>query len=249
MKYINDEQNFPFLASLKSNYQIIRNEFINFCEDDKINLENFVQRTSAQKVINDVNYWKALAFYLHFKRPLQIIKENKRSFLHININAVSRKISYVYQHFPATLNLIDELFNDENNGIINAWFSYFEPGAKLSLHINDDPYMYRAHMGLIVPAGDIGFKVCDEVVKWKEGEILVFAPTNPHTAWNLTDKPRVLLIVDFFKPENNREEMKRLEREQFARIMKENPQSFGMSGGYSELNKETIEKYAVAGIW
>lgn len=107
------------------------------------------------------------------------------------LKAVTASTLFTYieiQHFQKTSTLIHKLVEDENNGIINVWFSYFEPNTKLGLHVNNDPYMYRAHLGLIVPDGNIGFKVCDDIVKWKEGEILVFDPTNPHTAWNLTER-------------------------------------------------------------
>jgi aspartyl/asparaginyl beta-hydroxylase (cupin superfamily) len=138
--------------------------------------------------------------------------------------------------------------SSKQNGIISAFFSCFAPGMKLALHVNDDPYMYRSHLGVIVPEGDVAFKVCDEVVKWAEGSILAFDPTNPHTAWNLTDKPRIVLIVDFFKPELDRQRAVDMEREQFHRMMAHSPATLGMSGGYSVLPRDLVEKYAVSGI-
>jgi aspartyl/asparaginyl beta-hydroxylase (cupin superfamily) len=98
---------------------------------------------------------------------------------------------------------------------------------------------------LIIPDGDCAFKVRDEIVKWREGELLVFDTTNPHTAWNLTEHPRVILACDFYRPEEDRAKMVALERECVARVMATGS-TFGLSAGmYGELDEETIKRYAV----
>ena len=43
--------------------------------------------------------------------------------------------------------------------------------------------MYRCHLGLICPSGDIGMRVEGEERKWKEGEFLIFDSMRPHTVW------------------------------------------------------------------
>ncbi|NEO33067.1 MAG: aspartyl/asparaginyl beta-hydroxylase domain-containing protein [Symploca sp. SIO3C6] len=247
MRYFKNEQDFTFLSSFKDNYKVITEELINFLNNPNVDFQKFVQTSSAQNSINKVDFWKIIALYIHLKTPLEIFQEYS-DFYQVNIEQVKQAYDYIYSQFPQTWKIVRELTASQDNGIINVFFSYFEPGAKLNLHVNDDPYMYRAHLGLIVPEGNIGFKVCDDLVKWQEGEVLVFTPTNPHTAWNLTKHPRVIMIIDFFKPDADRAEMKQLERQQFEKMMLINPWSFGMSGGYSDLDPETIKKYAVLDI-
>jgi beta-hydroxylase len=101
---------------------------------------------------------------------------------------------------------------------------------------------------LRIPEGDVRLKVGDETAAWEEGGLLVFAPTSPHTSWNLTEEWRVVLIVDFFKPEEDRAEMVAMERAQFATLMRKSPASFGMSGGMFELDEEIKRRFAVPRI-
>ncbi|CAN5120392.1 hypothetical protein BH24PSE2_BH24PSE2_15350 [soil metagenome] len=42
------------------------------------------------------------------------------------------------------------------------------------MHTNYDPFMYRCHMGVLVPDGDIGMKVEGETVRWPEGKFIIF---------------------------------------------------------------------------
>ena len=245
MSYFKDERDYPFLKTLKDNYRIIRAEYVRYEEDELVKTRKHFtcnMTTAKRSVRSSFTHWKVLSFCTHFRTVRQIFEEQK-----IKLPPEMEEfLDYVEKnHFAQTRALLAQVRSAPENGLINAWFSYFEPGARLALHINDDPYMYRAHLGLIVPEGNIGFKVRDETTNWREGEILVFDSTNPHTAWNLTDSGRLVLIVDFFRPERNREEMAAMERVQFQRMMSHNPFSVGMSGGYVELDDETKQKYAI----
>jgi beta-hydroxylase len=42
--------------------------------------------------------------------------------------------------------------------------------------------------------------VNDELVRWREGEWLVFDETNPHEVWNESDRPRVVLFLQLRRP-------------------------------------------------
>jgi aspartyl/asparaginyl beta-hydroxylase (cupin superfamily) len=243
MQYFKNEQDFPFLSSLKDNYKIITKELNDFLLDPNLDFERFIMSSTAKNAINMANYWKAIVLCVHFKSPIEIFQEYQHLY-QVNIDELKPIYDFIYSKFSQTWKIISELKSNEDYGIINASLSYFEPGAHLRLHVNDDTYMYRAHLGLIVPEGNIGFKVCDEIVKWQEGELFVFNPTNPHTAWNLTENRRVIMIVDFFKPDADRTLMKQLQIEQFNKMMSINPWSFGMSGSYSLLDPEIIKKYS-----
>jgi aspartyl/asparaginyl beta-hydroxylase (cupin superfamily) len=57
-----------------------------------------------------------------------------------------------------------------------------------------------AHWPLIVP-DDCGFRVGGETRKWKTGTPLVFDDMTVHEAWNDSDRMRVVLIADLWRPE------------------------------------------------
>jgi hypothetical protein len=248
MRDVGSEDTYPFLGVIKNNYMSLRKDFFNLSRI--LGREELVVSSTAKSSIRSRRTdWKAFAFVIHGKAPHEHMRD--RGFLlpgmtTRDLDTLARAAAGpLFRH---SRHFLSQLASDPANGIISMWYSCFEPGTKLGLHVNNDPYMYRAHVGLVVPEGNLGFKVRDEIMTWKEGEVLVFDPTLPHTAWNLTDKPRVVFIVDFFRPEQDRTRMVELERAQFERMMSENPLSFGMSGGYHELDEETVGKYAVAGI-
>ncbi|MEP7006106.1 MAG: aspartyl/asparaginyl beta-hydroxylase domain-containing protein, partial [Sphingomonas bacterium] len=57
------------------------------------------------------------------------------------------------------------------------------------------------HLGLIVPRdGDVRMRVGNRVVRWAEGETLVFDDTYDHEVWNETSGTRALLLIQFERP-------------------------------------------------
>jgi ornithine lipid ester-linked acyl 2-hydroxylase len=45
-------------------------------------------------------------------------------------------------------------------------------------------------------------RVKDRVSTWKDGELMVFDDSHVHEAWNFCDKRRVVLLIDFDRPDN-----------------------------------------------
>ena len=198
---LNARKEYPFLSEICQNYQIIRDE-INALVKDDADCKCFSPiPTEAKYQLNDPSLWKVLALELHKKDPISIAKEYNLGAYYPD-EAIAYIESIRTRYLPKTISLLSPILSNKENGIINVFFSKHEPGTKLKLHINNDPYMYRAHIGLVIPKAEkemLGFKVKDEIVQWREGECFTFAPTNPHTAWNLTDSYRIILIIDFFK--------------------------------------------------
>lgn len=81
---------------------------------------------------------------------------------------------------------------------VNAGFSLFLPGTQTNLHSGTTPYTYRVHLGLDVPE-DCGFICNDKDLSIKNNEINFFQATDPHKAWNNSEKNRFILIVDLLK--------------------------------------------------
>lgn len=84
-------------------------------------------------------------------------------------------------------------------------FSRLAPGARIPPHHGVMNARLICHLPLIVPGG-CGFRVGGEVREWHEGELLVFDDTVEHEAWNDSDKDRIILIFDVWRPELNADE-------------------------------------------
>lgn len=84
-----------------------------------------------------------------------------------------------------------------------ASVSILEPGVTIKPHRGDTNAIMRSHLGLQVPYSlpDCGFRVGYKDVSWENGKVLVFNDAARHTAWNHTDKRRVVLIIDVMRPE------------------------------------------------
>jgi aspartate beta-hydroxylase len=75
-----------------------------------------------------------------------------------------------------------------------------EPNSRIAPHKGLTSTRLIAHWPLIVPP-DCAFKVGGEVRPWVPGTPMVFDDMNVHEAWNDSDRIRVVLIADFWRPE------------------------------------------------
>ncbi len=78
-----------------------------------------------------------------------------------------------------------------------AGFTLLKPGAEIHPHRGLIGAILRIHLPLIVPLGDVAFKVRDEIREWQEGKAWVFNDRLHHQAWNHTQHDRYLLVIDF----------------------------------------------------
>lgn len=86
-------------------------------------------------------------------------------------------------------------------GLISAFFSILAPGTHIPDHRGVTKGLVTCHLGLIVPEdGDIRMRVHDRIVRWGEGETLVFDDTYRHEVWNDSDGTRVVLLIQFERP-------------------------------------------------
>ncbi len=89
-------------------------------------------------------------------------------------------------------------------GLNSAFFSILAPGTHIPAHRGVTKGLITCHLGLIVPRdGDVRMRVADRVVRWAEGETLVFDDTYDHEVWNDTAGTRVVLLVQFERPLRN----------------------------------------------
>lgn len=84
--------------------------------------------------------------------------------------------------------------------IVSCSYSLLKPGTRICPHKGYDIYSeknLRYHLGLIIPKGDLGLRVCEDIVEWAEGSSFVFDDFKIHEAWNFSDENRYVLICDF----------------------------------------------------
>lgn len=86
-------------------------------------------------------------------------------------------------------------------GLNTAVFSILAPGAHIPDHRGVTKGLLTCHLGLIVPRdGDVRMRIGDRIVRWAEGETLVFDDTYSHEVWNDTSGTRVVLLIQFARP-------------------------------------------------
>ncbi|HEV7288993.1 aspartyl/asparaginyl beta-hydroxylase domain-containing protein [Sphingomonas sp.] len=86
-------------------------------------------------------------------------------------------------------------------GLESASFAILPPGAHVPRRRGATRGLLTCHLGLIVPRdGDVRMRVGDRMVRWAEGETLVFDDTYDHEAWNDTGGTRVVLRVRVRRP-------------------------------------------------
>ena len=78
-----------------------------------------------------------------------------------------------------------------------AGFSRLRPGTRIQSHQGYQGAFLRCHLGLDIPEGDCTLQVAGETRRWANGSALIFDDRLEHAAWNLTDRARVVLLVDF----------------------------------------------------
>jgi aspartyl/asparaginyl beta-hydroxylase (cupin superfamily) len=84
-------------------------------------------------------------------------------------------------------------------------FSLLKPGARIPPHNGLVNTRLICHLPLIVP-GPCSFRVGNDVRQWAEGKAWAFDDTIEHEAWNATDRTRVILLFDVWRPELSAEE-------------------------------------------
>jgi aspartate beta-hydroxylase len=84
-------------------------------------------------------------------------------------------------------------------------FSMLRPGARIPPHTGLVNTRLICHLPLLVPP-DCGLRVGNETRVPVEGKIWMFDDTMEHEAWNLSDRPRVILLFEVWRPELTNEE-------------------------------------------
>lgn len=162
---------FPQLQTLKTNWEIIR--------DEAILLEQ-------EELIKGSNQYNDVGFNSFFRRGW------KRFYLkwYDDFHPSAKK------YCPQTVELLKSIPN-----VKAAMFAVLPAGSELLQHRDPYAGSLRYHLGLITPNSDQCHIVVDgQSYAWKDGEDVIFDETYIHHAENKTDKDRLILFCDVERP-------------------------------------------------
>lgn len=163
--------NFPQLAALKANWQIIRDEALQLEREELIKGSN---------TLNDVG------FNSFFRRGW------KRFYLKWYNDFHPSAVKYC----PQTCALIKNIPQ-----VKAAMFAVLPAGSELLQHRDPYAGSLRYHLGLITPNSEKCHIIVDgQSYAWKDGEDVIFDETYIHNAENKTDIDRIILFCDVERP-------------------------------------------------
>jgi hypothetical protein len=111
-----------------------------------------------------------------------------------------RRDDRVCARFPRTAALLESLPLARLPGRMpTIFFSVLAPKAHIPPHTGVTNSRAIIHLPLIVPPG-CDFRVGGETRRWTKGVAWAFDDTIEHEAWNASDQPRTILIMDCWNP-------------------------------------------------
>lgn len=166
-----DVRDFPWTQHLRDNWQAIRDEAIATALGN--NSPSLSSISPDHRAIAPVDMWRSFFLWGYG----YCVEEN-------------------LERCPVTTATVAKI-PDLNS----AFFSILAPGTHIPAHRGVTKGLITCHLGLIVPRdGDVRMRVADRVVRWAEGETLVFDDTYDHEVWNDTENTRVVLLIQIKRP-------------------------------------------------
>lgn len=177
-----DPQTHPWASRLQSAFSDIRDEAIGLIRKEGL-LEDFVRVRPGDRIENYLAgakpSWEGFFFYRHGLR-------------HDTNHAVC----------PVTSEVLDSIELCEIKGHApEILFSVLRPGTTILAHHGVTNVRAVMHLPLIVPPDCALNLVGVGEHHWREGELVMFDDTFEHEAWNRSDHPRVVLLMDCWNPQ------------------------------------------------
>jgi aspartate beta-hydroxylase len=173
---------FPWLAELEARTEEIRRELLAVLEDGAAGFAPYVAfdptlPANQWAELNHSRRWSAWFFWKDGERQ----DEN-------------------CARCPATTALIEALpLLDLPEKGPTAMFSVLEPHTRIPPHTGSSNVRATVHLPLVVP-GECGFRVGSQTRRFEVGKAWAFDDTIEHEAWNESDQPRAILILDVWNP-------------------------------------------------
>ncbi len=250
-EYNLDPKQFTFLNNLQENWEAIRDEFTHFKnqasqEELQFSIDVMGPKNKTIKTKGNAKYsaFGVLFQGIFIEEYIQVHQIQYPQYESQDVQQTALELRERY--FPQLSQAIAQTNSINDHILRNVYFGTFHPGLDVKLHVNYNPHMNRGYLGLIVPVGDVAMKICHDKFYWHEGEFLVLDHSYPHCPHNYTNYDRTVLVVDFFKPDQPRAEVKQFEQELVRERMQENPYSLGVFGKNDRVTPEEFIKYGLS---
>lgn len=164
-----DASDFPWTKSLRDNWEIIRDEFLEYKEGDNVIPDYSDISLSLSR---GTPGWKTVF--------LRMFDQNTET----------------SKRFPKTMALLNSV--PSSNRVVSGYFSILEPGSIIHPHVGVYKGVIRYHLGLIIPKRwqQVFIVVDKKKLHWKEGEHVMFDDMYTHYVVNSTSERRVVLFLD-----------------------------------------------------
>ena len=175
-------EHFPWLAALEAQTAAMRQELVALLEQEDPGFRPYVEFDPGQPV----NQWAELN---HSRRwsAWFLWKDGERQQEHC-------------RRCPATAAAAEAvpLLDLPGKGP-TIMYSILDPHSRIPPHTGSNNVRTTVHLPLVVPQ-HCGFRVGSETREWRVGEAWAFDDTIEHEAWNDSDEPRAILILDVWNP-------------------------------------------------
>jgi aspartate beta-hydroxylase len=177
-----ERSDFPWLDSIEAATEDIRAELMNVLAEGIAPLEPYISLPEAMPL----DQWREL--------------NNSRRW---GVYFLWREGVAVQEHLarcPRTVAALEAWPRCEVQGCgPTAVFSILDAKTRIPPHTGVTNTRLTVHLPLIIPP-DCSFRVGAEVREWHPGKALIFDDTIEHEAWNGSDVPRAVLILDIWNP-------------------------------------------------
>jgi aspartate beta-hydroxylase len=205
-----ERDDFPWLESIEAATEDIRAELINVLQEGPAALSPYVDIPAGMPLDQwrELNHSRRWGVYYLWQEGVAIPDHIAR--------------------FPRTVAALEAWPRCDVPGCSpTAVFSILDAKTRIPPHTGVSNTRLIVHLPLIVPPG-CGFRVGAERREWHPGKAFVFDDTFEHEAWNDSDVPRAVLILDIWSPH-----VTAAEREMVSRVTADVGEFYG-TGSYHE---------------
>jgi aspartate beta-hydroxylase len=205
-----ERRDFPWLDSVEAATEDIRAELINVLQEGPAVLSPYVDIPAGMPLDQwrELNHSRRWGVYYLWQEGVAIPDHIAR--------------------FPRTVAALEAWPRCDVPGCSpTAVFSILDAKTRIPPHTGVSNTRLIVHLPLMVPPG-CGFRVGAERREWHPGKAFVFDDTFEHEAWNDSDVPRAVLILDIWSPH-----VTAAEREMVSRVSADVGEFYG-TGSYHE---------------
>jgi aspartyl/asparaginyl beta-hydroxylase (cupin superfamily) len=187
-----DGEHFPWFSELEAGTDAIREEAMGLLATDSQGFVPYV----VQPPGTPPNKWTAL--------------DGSRDWSACYLWKYGVRDDHLCTACPQTSALIERLgLPDVPGRMPTVFFSLLQPRSRLPAHTGVTNTRAIVHLPLVVPEG-CGLRVGGETRTWQVGKAFAFDDTIEHEAWNESDEPRLVLILDHWNPHLTPDEQRML---------------------------------------